>query len=162
MKKTYDTRAYINACLLAVSMLSACSQKARDQAIKADLTVKAKEDVNFAGVRFSVEKGMVTLTGSCPTTKSKNLVMQKIGTIHVIDSLQDHLVIGPVRIGPSFSVSQQVDSILAAYPSVIATVSDTAVVLRGKVRITELEKMVSAVAMVYPNVNSEQLIPQIK
>ncbi|MDQ0639952.1 hypothetical protein QF042_003517 [Pedobacter sp. W3I1] len=162
MKKNHNTRAHLNACLLAVSLLSACSQKARDQAIKADLTTKAKEDVNFAGARFSVEKGTVTLTGSCPSVKSKNLLMQKIKTIHIIDSIDDRLVIRPVTIGPSFSLSQQVDSILAAYPSVIATVSDTTVVLTGKVPATALEKMVSAVGKVYPNVNTEQLIPEVK
>ena len=162
MKKIKNSYRHLFACFLAFCLLLGCGQAAKDQSIKADLTVKAKEDVNFAGVHFSVEKGIVTLTGSCPTGKSIEMVKQKIKSIHVIDSIVDHLVIAPVTLGPSFNIKQQVDSVLAKYPAVIASVSDTAVVLTGKVKETERNKMVAAVGKIYPNVKSDQLVQEIK
>jgi osmotically-inducible protein OsmY len=155
------TCKYLRADLAALSFLVlpmvSCNQQARDQEIKADVTVKAKEDVNFAGVQFTVENGRVTLSGSCPTVKSRAMLRQKLKTIHVIDSVDDRLQIAPVTIGSSFAVKQQVDSVLASYPTVTATVSDNAVALLGSISKKELGKLLESVGKVYANPATDRL-----
>jgi osmotically-inducible protein OsmY len=155
------TCKYLRADLAALSFLVlpmvSCNQQARDQEIKADITVKAKEDVNFAGVQFTVENGRVTLLGSCPTLKSRAMLRQKLKTIHVIDSVDDRLQIAPVTIGSSFAVKQQVDSVLASYPTVTATVSDNAVALLGSISKKELGKLLESVGKVYANPATDRL-----
>lgn len=142
---------------LGVLALPGCSQQALDKEIKADITGKAKEDINFAGVMYVVERGRVTLSGSCPTAKSREMVKQKLSTIHVIDSIEDHLMLAPVTLGPSFAIKQKVDSVLAKYPAVTAAVSDSAVVLIGKIKNADLNKLLSSLQKVHVNVNTGQL-----
>jgi hypothetical protein len=138
-------------------LLGICSQQAKDKELKADVTLKAKEDVNFAGIHFFVEKGVVKLFGSCPTSKSRELIKQKLSTIHVIDSLEDHLVIAPVTLGPSFALKQQADSVLAQYPTVAASVSDTSITLLGEIEYSALQKLLAAMQKVHPNVKTSSL-----
>jgi hypothetical protein len=155
--KHYSLKAFLGMCL-AIPLMEACSQQSRDQAIKADITIKAKEDVNFAGVQFSVKDGLVKLFGNCPTPKSRELVKQKLSTIHVIDSVEDHLTIAPVTLGLNLTLKQQVDSVLAKYPTVMSTVSDTSVMLVGDIERPALQKLLPEMKKVYPNVNITGLI----
>lgn len=144
----------LNLGLLAVQ---GCSQQSLDKEIKADITSKAKEDINFAGVMFVVEKGRVTLSGSCPTAKSREMVKQKLRTIHVVDSVEDHLILAPVTLGPSFAIKQEVDSVLAKYPAVTAAVSDSAVLLIGKIKNADLNKLLPSLQKIHANVNTGRL-----
>jgi hypothetical protein len=152
----YFREAVIAFCLAIPAMIG-CSQQARDQQIKADITVKAKEDVNFAGVRFTVQNSRVTLMGSCPTFHSKSMVKQKLSSIYIIDSVVDRLQIGPVTMGTSFAVKQQVDSILASYPTVIAAVSDDSVALIGSVPQKDLSKLLESVGKLVANTTTDRL-----
>jgi hypothetical protein len=150
-------KALLGMCL-AIPLMQGCSQQARDEAIKADITIKAKDDVNFAGVQFTVRNGMVKLLGNCPTPKSRALVKQKLSTIHVIDSVEDHLTVAPVTIGLTFALKQQADSVLAKYPTVMATVSDTSIILLGDIESSALQKLLPQMKKVHPNVNTMRLI----
>jgi hypothetical protein len=143
--------------LLAVLLTESCSQQARDQAIKADLTVKAKEDMNFAGVQFYVKDGLVRLIGVCPTPKSREMIKQKLSTIHVIDSVEDRLTIAPVSLGPNLTLKQQVDSVLAKYPTVMSSVSETSITLVGDIESSELQKLLPVMKKLRSNVNATRL-----
>lgn len=127
-----------------VPAVISCGQQVTDRHIKADITSKAKEDVNFVGVRFIVEDGKVTLWGNCPTPDSRAAVRRKLRTIHVIKSIDDHLLIRPVLIGSSFAKKLQVDSILANYPVVTAELSGDIVMLAGELKQKELEKLLAS------------------
>lgn len=141
----------------AMLMLVGCGQPAIDQAIKADITSKAKEDVNFAGVHFTVENGIVKLFGSCPTTTSRQLLKQKLTAIHVIDSVEDHLTIAPVILGSYFTLGHQVDSVLSNYPTVTASVSSVSVSIIGKISSSDLKKLLPSVKKIYPSVSTSGL-----
>jgi hypothetical protein len=158
MKRINNSWKVLLGICLAIPVLKGCSQQAKDKELKADVTLKAKDDVNFAGLHFFVEKGVVKLFGSCPTSKSRELIKQKLSTIHVIDSLEDHLVIAPVTLGPSFALKQQADSVLAQYPTVAASVSDTAITLLGEIEYSALQKLLPAMQKVHPNVKTSSLI----
>jgi hypothetical protein len=147
MKLEYTTSRFSLVCMILL-LLSACSQQARDREIKADITIKAKQDVNFTGVYFTVKDGTVSLWGKCPTEKSRGLLLQKLKTIHVIKSIDDRLIIGPVSIDSNFSLKQQVDSILAKYPGVSAELSGNGIHLLGRAKPAELRKMLESLAEV--------------
>jgi hypothetical protein len=156
MKRINNSWKILGMCL-AIPFIGSCSQQAIDQEIKADVTIKAKDDVNFAGIHFFVKNGVVSLFGSCPTSKSRELIKQKLGTIHVIDSLEDHLVIAPVTLGSSFVLRQQADSVLARSPTVAASVSDTAITLLGEIEYSALQKLLPALHKLHPNVKTSSL-----
>jgi len=147
-------RCLLSSCLI---LFLACSQQRQDREIKADITIKAKEDLNFAGVRFVVDSGVVYLTGTCPTEKSRAMVRQKLQTIHLIDRVDDQLTIGAVTIGATLSMQQDLDSVLAKYPSVTSVLSDSGVILIGKIKPSELEKLLPSLKKVHPVLNIDQL-----
>lgn len=138
-------------------MMSGCREGIRDEEIKADLTMKAKEDLNFAGVQFYVENARVTLSGSCPTLKSRALLIQKIKAIHVVDTIINNLEIAPVVLTTTFGLKQDVDSILSKYPTVTALVSDSIVVIKGKVKDQERGKLLRALGELSNQVRADQL-----
>lgn len=138
-------------------MMSGCREGIRDEEIKADLTMKAKEDLNFAGVQFYVENAQVTLSGSCPTLKSRALLIQKIKAIHVVDTIINNLEIAPVVLTTTFGLKQDVDSILSKYPTVTALVTDSIVVIKGKVKDQERGKLLRALGELSNQVRADQL-----
>jgi hypothetical protein len=148
--------------LAAVLMLQvSCTQHIKDAELKADITVKAKADVNFAGVRFTVENRIVTIWGNCPTPRSKETVLQQLGTIHMLEGIVNHLRIAPVTLGSSFTLKQQVDSVLSAYPTITAAVSDTVVILEGKIKNKDLERLLPSVVQLHSNVTTNRLKREI-
>ena len=138
-------------------MMSGCREGIRDEEIKADLTMKAKEDLNFAGVQFYVENAQVTLSGSCPTLKSRALLIQKIKAIHVVDTIINNLEIAPVVLTTTFGLKQDVDSILSKYPTVMALVTDSIVVIKGKVKDQERGKLLRSLGELSDQVRADQL-----
>jgi osmotically-inducible protein OsmY len=123
--------------------ISSCNMVDRDKEIKIDIASKAKSDVNFAGVNFTVYDSKVILTGKCPTLKSRAGIDQAMKTIHVLKSVDNRIEIAPVTLGASFAVKQAVDSVLASYPRVIAEVTDSAVVLIGIVKKQDSGKLLA-------------------
>jgi len=160
MKVTnYLTSHFVLAAWVMLQV--ACTPNIRDAELKADITVKAKADVNFAGVLFTVEKRTVTLWGSCPTNRSRETIIKQLRTIHMLEGIEDHLRIAPVILGSSFTLKQQVDSVLSTYPSVAASVSDTLVILEGKINNKDLERLLPSVIKLHSQVNTSRLKREI-
>jgi len=130
-------------CLVATQF--GCNQKKRDKEIKADIMTKTKTDLNFAGVSYTVEGGVVTLTGNCPTGKSRSEAEKTIKTINVIKGLNNQIVVAPVLLNADLGLKQQVDSVLAAYPAVQGIVSNRIVTLTGRMLRQESGKLMPAI-----------------
>jgi osmotically-inducible protein OsmY len=120
----------------------------RDKEIKIDIASKAKSDVNFVGVNFTVNDSKVTLTGNCPTVKARAGIDQALKTIHVLKGVDNRIQIAPVTLDSSFAVKQAVDSVLASYPRVNADVTDSAVVLIGMVKKEDSSKLLEDIKKV--------------
>ncbi|HKG08453.1 MAG TPA: BON domain-containing protein [Pedobacter sp.] len=149
---------YLRGTILVIYLATTgCNQQMRDQEIKADITTKAKEDINFAGVQFTVQNGIVTLLGSAPTLKSREMLKQKVSSIHVIDSIDDRLQIAPVSIGANFTLKQQIDSVLVSYPMVIAAVSDNSAALIGSVSRKKRSKLLEQVGKLVGHTTTNRL-----
>jgi len=127
-----------------------CNRYEMDRQIKADLTIKAKEDVNFAGVNFTVRNRNVKIWGYCPTDKSRKAIIQKLGTIHVIKNIEDQMVIRPVLIKQNFSLKQLADSLLAKFPESWAEITDRNVILRGNIKAKQPSKLLQAIQQRIP------------
>jgi hypothetical protein len=148
------------AVLLYVGMaagLLACSQAKLDKEIKADLVTKAKTDVNFAGVSYTVDEGVVTLTGACSSAKAKSEAEKTVKSINIVKSVNNQIVIAPVIMNADFPLKQSVDSILATYPSVQANVAQQMVTLTGKTTTQEVDKLLPAIQKLNPSKIDNQL-----
>lgn len=155
-------RNWLTVSLILITLLgfTSCSQQDRDKEIKADITVKAKSDVNFVGVNYTVTNGIVTLTGTSPTAKTKAAVEQTVKSINIIKGINNQLQIGPVVLDNDFTLKLAVDSVLAGYPAAQATVDDQVVVLTGKTSKQEAGKLLPAIDKLHPAKIDNQLILQ--
>jgi osmotically-inducible protein OsmY len=133
---------------LASFMFSNCQNGDAD--IKGDLATKAEQEKNFAGVRFTVENGIVILTGECPTEKVRGEVESKVKGIYGVKKVINSIQIAPVVIGTDYDLKHSVDSVLKKYAGAQALVKDSIVVLEGTVKSNESEKLTTAISSLKP------------
>ena len=135
---------------LLMAIGTSCSKERRDKDIKADLTAKAKNELNFAAVNFTVEDGVVTLTGKCGSEKSKGEVEQTVKGINIVKGIINKIVVAPVVISSDWPLKQSVDSVLKDYPEVQADVKSGTIVLEGKVQNKDAGKILAGLNQLHP------------
>jgi osmotically-inducible protein OsmY len=171
MEKEYMFKAKTNngknkwhkyvACGAIAVMLSTtlgCNQQSKDKEIKADIAVKTKSDLNFVGVNYTVEQGTVTLTGKCPSDKSKAEAEQTIKGINIIKGINNQIIIAPVTITADLPLKQAVDSVLKDYPTIQADVLQNVVTLTGKAKKQDASQLLPALNSLHPASISNQLL----
>jgi hyperosmotically inducible protein len=136
--------------LLLVAFCSSCSKAHQDKEIKADLTAKAKGQLDFADVSYTVQDAIVTLTGKCSTEKSKNGAEQMVKSINIVKGIVNKIVIAPVLINDDTMLKQTVDSVLKDYPMVKADISENTIVLEGKAGKQDVDKVLPALNKLHP------------
>jgi outer membrane protein assembly factor BamA len=156
IKALIASASRVSAILAITCLMVFTGCTTTDKDIKAEITQLAKTDVNFADVKYTVEDKRVTLTGSCPSKKSKETVEKMVKGIRVVKDMVSRLQIAPVTLTNAFPVKQAVDSILAGYPTVIADVSETEVTLSGKITKPEVVPLLTAIRKLNPpNINNK-------
>jgi len=140
---------HILALLAAVLLLPSCEDK--DAEIKADLTARAKEQMEYAGVRFTVADGVVSLSGACATEQMRNKLIGQIKKVYGVRRVAGKVVIAPVIIGTDWQLKLGVDSVLADYPAVQALVRDSTVALEGRLEPEQWPKLRVAMERLQPH-----------
>src|SRR3954447_24466450 len=149
MKKSHSKRLMVGVlAFLATFIFAGCQNSDTD--IKGDIATKAEQDKNFAGVRFTVENGIVNLAGECPTEKAKTTVETTVKGIYGVINVENNIRLAPVVIGTDQQLKQSVDSVLKKYAGAQALVRDSVVVLQGQVKQNEVQKLTAAIATLQP------------
>ncbi len=151
IQKQPQIKLYICFLFMLIAICTSCSQANQDKHIKADLTAKAKNDLNFAGVNYTVNNGMVILTGNCSSAKSKAEVEQTVKGINIIKGIDNRIVIASVVINADFPLKQAVDSVLKTYPQVQATVNKNIILLEGKAEKKDIGKLLLGLNKLHPD-----------
>jgi hypothetical protein len=129
--------------MLMLAVFAGCNQQNQDKNIKADLAAKTKTDLNFAGVNYTVDGGVVTLTGKCASQKSKSEAEQLVKTINIVKGIINQIEVAPVVLNADLPLKQAVDSVLKSYPAVQANVSGNTILLQGKTGKKDVSKLLS-------------------
>ena len=140
----------VTLALLASTMSGCGSKSGKDRSVKADLLTKAESEKDFTGVRFTVENGIVQLSGQCTTEKARALVEKKVKDLYGVKAVVNNITIGPVVIGTDQLLKQGVDSILKQYAGVEAITKDSMVLLKGKIERNKLGNLLDAVNQLQP------------
>jgi hypothetical protein len=127
--------------IILVLMLALAGCQTSDQEIRADIATKAQQDLNFAGLNYTVQAGVVDFRGRCPSEKAFSKIKQTISNIHVIKAVHYNVSIAPVLLDTLTLVKLQADSLLTKYPEVTADVYPSGVTLKGIVMASEKAKM---------------------
>lgn len=140
------TAGVIVALVGMLSLWVGCSSEQKDRQIKGAIASKAKQEIAFAGMGYTVTQGVVILNGNCPTQKDKDQVETIVKQIAGVQQVQNNIVVGPVVLTKDRLLQQSVDSLLTKYPQVQGMVKDSVVVLEGKTKGTEAGKLMQALA----------------
>ncbi len=145
--------------LMCVLLLlgTSCSQANQDKNIKADIAAKAKNELNFAAVNYTVDGGVVTLTGKCTSEKSKGEVEQTIKSINIVKGIINRIEIAPVVLNGDLVLKQAVDSVLKDFPLVEAEVKGNIITLQGKTEKKGADKILAGLNQLHPNKIDNQL-----
>ena len=146
--KTIINRVLFILTVIPLFILQGCGID--DAGIKADPGTKAKDDKDFAGVNFTVENHIVTLTGNCPTLKSKSTVETTVKGVYGVKEVINNIEVAPVVIGTDQQLKQGVDSILKKYPGLTAFINDSIIYLEGKVPDEQVVKLKDAIDTLKP------------
>jgi hypothetical protein len=119
--------------LIPIILLMLAGCQTSGQEIRADISVKAQQDLNFSGLDNTVHSGIVDFTGLVPSEKAFAKIRQTIENIHVIKAVNYHVTISRVVLDTLTLVKMQADSLLAKYPRVTAAVYTGGLTLMGKV-----------------------------
>jgi len=127
--------------LIALTLLALAACQPSDKEIRANIAGKAQEDLNFAGLHYTVDKGIVEVSGRCPSEKAFKKIKQTIQGIHVIKDVHYNVTIAPVVLDSLTPVKLHADSLLAQFPRVTAAVTPPVVTLKGEVTAAERTKL---------------------
>src|SRR5829696_8801388 len=141
MKKLYDNCGV----LVTFLFLTQLRQKTKDVEIKSELSSKSKSELSFAGVNYTVDKGLVTLTGICSSEKDRSGVESKAKKIAGVKKVINNIVVGAVVIGTDHGLKQSVDSVLKKHPKAQAGVKDSIVTLQGSAATNAISSIMSGV-----------------
>ncbi|MBE7170593.1 MAG: BON domain-containing protein [Williamsia sp.] len=146
-------------CLLLAGM-TGCDASGKDQSVKADLATKAEAEKDFTGVRFTVENGIVNLSGQCATEKARAAVETKARNLYGVKAVVNNITIAPVIIGTDQLLKQGIDSILKQYAAVEAITKDSLVLLKGKIEKDRTKELLAAVKQLQPKGIESDLSPK--
>ncbi|WP_457127395.1 BON domain-containing protein [Mucilaginibacter sp. HD30] len=133
-----------------------------DEEVRADIASKARKDLSFAGLDYTVQNGVVNFTGRCPSQKAFNQVKQAIRNVHIIKSVSYDVKIAPVTLDSLTQVKLQVDSILARYPQVVSEVEQGGVTLRGYVTAAKRASLISDARLQIPGNVKDSVVVILK
>ena len=133
-----------------ITALALAGCQTSDEEIRADIATKARKDLSFAGLYYTVQNGKVSFKGTCPSVKAFNQIKQAIRNIHVIKSVNYNVKIAPVTLDSLTQVKLQVDSLLAKYPRVVAEINLNEMTLKGSVANSKRPKLISDIRLQIP------------
>ena len=142
---------------LGLLLTAGCNRQAIDQDIKTQLALKAKTELNYAGLQYTVNGGTVTLGSRCPTPKAKSEVLRSVKDIAGVKQVVDRVRVAPLLIGTDYTLKSPVDSVLARHPLALARVQDSVVTLTGQVDEKQLQNLLSGLSSLYPKQVHNQL-----
>lgn len=127
--------------VLAIGIVAffGCAQKDND--IKKCIAANAKEELMFAGVDYRVQNGIVTLSGNSPSEELKKKLINNLKSTGGVKKVVDNIIVGPVVLDRDFILKQKVDSVLAGYASIEATLEGEAKKEQGEKLFHSLNKL---------------------
>lgn len=134
---------------IAFLLLALAGCQASDKEIRADIAGKAQQDLDFAGLHYTVKNGVVQFTGRVHSEKAYAKIQQIIQSIHVIKEAKYNVLIAPVVLDTLTEVKLVADSITASYPLVIADVHQHDVTLKGAISSNEKSGLIKAIRAKY-------------
>ena len=130
--------------IAGAGLVTGCSQQQKDKGIKGNITMQAIEEIAFAGVNYTVDEGVVYVTGRCPSQREKDKVLTRLGQLAGVKKIVETIELGPITLDENYWVKRSADSILKDYPKVSAILDGGQLYLNGYAEEKDQDKILSA------------------
>ena len=146
MKKIKNYRWVVTVAMLW--LLYACNAPlVSDDDILQSTEAALKEA--FPEVRATVEEGVVTLSGSVADGASVTKVATTVQAIKGVTEVVNE-VLARTIVSPNDALSNAVKEAIKAYPTILAIISDSVVILSGNLKTSDREALLQKVQAVKP------------
>lgn len=122
------------------------------------ISVTAKEEPAFAGVNYTVENGEVTLRGNVPSEMERDKIANKVKEMAGVNDVVNDIIIAPIVLNTDYVLKKSVDSVLKKYPTVLATVQDSVIMVEGTIGSRKAQKLFNALQSLKAKGVTSQLV----
>jgi hyperosmotically inducible periplasmic protein len=154
-------KVIVLAGFLFTSGFVACKGKPSDAEIQTEVGKKLADEAG-SGLTASVNKGVVTLTGTCKDEACRSSCAAEAksvaGVTDVVNNITVPVATAPVEITPDAPLQEAVNNVVKAYADVKAEVKDGVVVLRGQIERPKLQELMMALSALKPKSIDNQLV----
>lgn len=156
MKSISLKRVAFYPILCFAIFFTSCNNKPNDAELQQSVNTTLKNNDNYKGVTASVDKGVITLNGSCVGENCSTDIEKKIKEDKNVDS-----VINNIQQSPSptdLTLRTSVQTLITNYPGVEADVANGVVVLRGSITRDNLTGLMDSISALHPAKIDNQMV----
>jgi osmotically-inducible protein OsmY len=150
---------------LAGFTLISCKGKQTDAEIQASINEKIAQNDEMKGLTASVNNGVVSLSGECPTDECRKECADEVKKINGVKDVQNNISVAsvaappaPVDIAADETLKASVNDIVKKYDGVQADVNDGVVTLRGEIKRANLQDLIISLNELKPRKVENQLV----
>jgi len=135
---------------------ASCNNKPTDAELQKSVDTTLKNNNNYTGVTASVNKGIVTLNGTCQGENCATDIEKKIKQDDNIDSVINNIHESVQE--TDLTLRTSVEAIISNYPGVEADVAAGVVVLRGSIARDHLAELMDSISALNPAKIDNQMV----
>ncbi len=157
------TTGFLIALVIMAATLTSCKSGPKDEVVKAAIETALLSNSHISDAVVTVEKGVATVSGQVPDDATKADIDKTIAGISGVKSVVNNLTVVPetqnVPVAATDVLTNAVKDATKDYPTVIATVNDGVITLKGEIQKTNLQKLMMALNALKPKkVDNSQLV----
>lgn len=165
--KLLNTNLRLLFAVLAFSSITliSCKGKQTDAEIQASINEKIAQNDEMKGLTASVNGGVVSLSGECPTEECRKDCADEVKKIKGVTDVQNNIRVAsiaappaPVDIAGDEALKASVGDIVKKYDGVQADVNDGVVTLRGEIKRANLQDLIISLNELKPRKVENQLV----
>lgn len=160
-----NIRSVIVATILSAAILISCKGKQSDAEIKASIDEKIAKNEGMKGLAATVNNGVVTLSGECPTEECRKDCADAVKGISGVKSVDNNIKVANVSTEPAAvevsgdeTLKSSVNDVVKKYNGVEAEVKDGVVTLRGEIKRDKLQDLIVSLNELKPRKVENELV----
>lgn len=165
--KLLSTNLRLLLTIIAFSSITliSCKGKQTDAEIQASINQKIASSDEMKGLTASVNNGVVSLSGECPTEECRKDCADQVKKIDGVKEVENNIRVAslvappaPVDVAADETLKASVNDVVKKYDGVQADVNDGVVTLRGEIKRANLQDLIVSLNELKPRKVENQLV----
>src|SRR5688500_4815783 len=161
----FNFRLFLTILAFSSVTLISCKGKQTDAEIQNSINEKIASNDEMKGLTATVNNGVVSLSGECPTEECRKDCAEQVQKINGVKNVENNIRVAsvtappaPVEVTADATLKSSVDDIVKKYDGVQADVNDGVVTLRGEIKRANLQDLIISLNELKPRKVENQLV----